>query len=204
MTTPDQIREDIEATRGELGRDVDALADKVSPPKIMERQKTRIRQRFVDVKQRVMGVAEDVGQAASSAGHSAGDALASAGEAVQELPQKARQTAQGAPIVVGAVAAGLGYLIASLIPATDAERRLGSTLRGRAQPVMDKAKQAAQEAAESLKEPAQEAFAHVKEAAMSSAQTVKQEAQDTTERVKENVASGSSSGGEGSSGAQQV
>ena len=44
MSNPDQIRADIEVTRDELGRDVDALADKVSPPKIMERQKTRARQ----------------------------------------------------------------------------------------------------------------------------------------------------------------
>ena len=55
MSNPDQIRADIEMTRDELGRDVDALADKVSPPKIMERQKTRLRQRLGDVKERQPG-----------------------------------------------------------------------------------------------------------------------------------------------------
>ncbi len=41
--SPDQIRADIERTRGELGSDVDALADKVSPSKIVERQVDKVR-----------------------------------------------------------------------------------------------------------------------------------------------------------------
>ncbi len=196
MSTPEQIRADIESTRGELGRDVDALADKVSPPKIMERQKTRLRERFGGVKQRVMGVADDMGHSASSMGHSAGSALSDAGDAVKNLPHKAKETTQGAPLVVGLVAAGLGFLAASLIPTSNAERRLGSNLREQAQPLVDKAKDTAQEVAQSLKEPAQDAMAQVKDAAASSAQTVKDEAQHTAERVKGNVteSGGSESG----------
>jgi len=199
MSNPEEIRADIEVTRDELGRDVDALADKVSPPKILERQKTRLRQRFDGVKERVMGVADDVGNSASSAGHAAGDALSSAGETVKELPHKAKETTQGAPIVVGLVAAGLGFLAASLIPSSDAEKRWGSSLKDQAQPLMDKAKDAAQEVAEGLKEPAKEAVAQVKDAAASSAETVKDEAQHTAERVKENVAPGSGSDSAGGS-----
>lgn len=187
MSNPDQIRADIEVTRDELGRDVDALADKVSPPKILERQKTRLRQRFDGVKERVMGAADNVGQSASSAGHAAGDALASAGETVKDLPHKAKETTQGAPIVVGLIAAGLGFLAASLIPTTDAEKRWGASLRDQAQPLMEKAKDAAQEVAEGLKEPAKEAVEQVKDAATASAATVKDEAQHTAQRVKENV-----------------
>jgi gas vesicle protein len=204
MSNPEQIRADIESTRDELGRDVDALADKVSPPKIMERQKTRVRQRFDGVKERFMGVAGDMGHSASSMGHTAGGALSDAGEAVKDLPNKARQTTQGAPLVVGLVAAGLGFLAASLIPTSDAERRLGSQLREQAQPLVDKAKDTAQEMAQNLKEPAQDAMAQVKDAATSSAQTVKEEAQHTAERVKGNVAPGSGSEGSGSGGTQQV
>lgn len=185
MSNPDQIRADIEVTRDELGRDVDALADKVSPPKIMERQTARVRHMFGDVKERVMGVAEDVGDTASGA-------VDAAGEAVRELPHKAKQTAQGAPLIVGLVTAGVGFLVASLIPATETERRWSAALREEAQPLVDKAKDAAQELAEGLKEPAQDAVDQVKESVASSAETVKEEAQSTAERVKGNIAPGSS------------
>ncbi|WP_447659227.1 DUF3618 domain-containing protein [Microbacterium sp. C23T] len=198
MSNPDQIRADIEVTRDELGRDVDALADKVSPPKIMERQTTRVRRAFGDMKGHVMGVADDVGDTASSAGHSVGDAVGAAGDAVKELPHKAKQKAQGAPIVVGLLAAGVGFLVASLIPTTDSETRLATSLRDKAQPLVDKAvdeaKDAAQEMAQNLKGPAQDAVEQVKESAVSSAETVKEEAQDTAERVKENVADNLSQG----------
>ena len=198
MSNPDQIRADIEMTRDELGRDVDALADKVSPPKIMERQKTRLRQRLGDVKERVMGVADDVGGSASSAGHTVGDKLGAAGDAVKDLPDKARRQTQGTPLVVGLVTAGVGFLVASLIPATSAEKRWSTQLRDQAQPLVDKAvdkaKGAAQDVAQSLKEPAKDAVNQVKDSAVASAETVKDEAQHTTERVKENVKETASSG----------
>lgn len=204
MSNPDAIRADIEVTRDELGRDVDALADKVSPPKIMERQTTRVRQMLGDVKGHVMGVADDVGDTASSAGHSVGDALGAAGDAVKDLPRKATRTAQGAPLVVGLLAAGVGFLVASLIPTTDAETRLGASLRDRAQPLVDKAmdevKDAAHEVAGNLEEPAKDAVQQVKDSAVSSAETVKEEAQSTAQRVKENVTENVSTGGAGSTG----
>jgi gas vesicle protein len=199
MSNPDQIRADIEMTRDELGRDVDALADKVSPPKIMERQRTRVRQSLGAVKDHVMGVADDVHDNVAQAGSDIGDAA-------KDLPHKAARKAQGAPIVVGLLAAGVGFLVASLIPTTDAETRLSVGLRERAQPLVDKAvdtaKDAAQEVAAELKGPAQDAVEQVKESAKSSAQTLKDEAQHTAERVKENVSAGgsSSSGGAASTG----
>jgi len=192
MSNPDQIRADIEVTRDELGRDVDALADKVSPPKIMERQKTRARQMMGGVRDHVMGVADDVGDSASSAGQAMGGAVDAAGDAVKDLPHKAKQKAQGAPIVVGLLAAGVGFLVASLIPTSDSETRFAVSLRDRAQPLVDKAvdeaKDAAEEIAQNLKAPAQDAVEQVKESAVDSAERVQQEARDTADRVKENVA----------------
>lgn len=210
MSNPDEIRADIEATRVELGQDVDALADKVTPGKIVDRQKTRLRQRFGGVKERVMGTVDDIGHstsdAASTAGGAVSDAVSSAGHAVAELPHKAKQTAQGAPLAVGLVAAGIGFVAAILIPASNRERRMASTLREQAQPLVDKATDAAKEVAGSLKEPAQDAFAQVKDAAAGSAAHVKEEAQATAERVKENVAPNgdSSSSSDNSWSATQV
>ena len=72
MSNTDQIREDIERTRAELGQDVDALADKVNPGKAAQRQGRKVRRALTSVKDRVMGVAGDVGD-------SAHDALGNAG-----------------------------------------------------------------------------------------------------------------------------
>ncbi len=194
MSNPDEIRADIEQTREELGQDVDALADKVTPGKIVDRQKTRLRQRVADVRERVMGVAEDVGHSTSDAASSAGRAVSSAGDAVAELPHKAKQATQGAPLVVGAVAAGVAFVAALLIPATDRERRLASTLKEQAQPLVDKASETAKDVASSLKQPAKDAVDQVKRAATDSAETVKEEVHATADRVKENVGSSSGSG----------
>src|SRR5688500_1628393 len=107
MSNPDEIRADIEQTQQQLGQDVDALADKVTPGKMVDRQKTRLRQRISDVRERVMGKADHLGHstsgAMSSAGSAVSDAVSSAGEAVSNLPQKAKEKTQGAPLVVGAV-----------------------------------------------------------------------------------------------------
>ena len=42
---PEEIRTDIKRTQAEIGRDVDALAEKVDPAKAVERQKDRFRDR---------------------------------------------------------------------------------------------------------------------------------------------------------------
>ncbi|WP_169580718.1 MULTISPECIES: DUF3618 domain-containing protein [Microbacterium] len=201
MSNPDEIRADIEETHQQLGQDVDALADKVTPGKIVDRQKTRLRTRFADVRERVMGAADDVGSstahAASSAGNAVSNAVSSAGDAVAELPHKAKQTTQGAPLVVGAVAAGIGFVAALLIPASNRERRMASQLKDQAQPLLDKAGDTAREVAENLKQPAKDAADRVKQAATDSVETVKEEAQVTADRVKENVGSTSGSGSSG-------
>ena len=67
MSNPDEIRADIERTRAELGQDVDALADKVTPSKIAERQTRKVRRALTSVKDRVMGVASDIGDTAHDA-----------------------------------------------------------------------------------------------------------------------------------------
>ena len=59
MSNPEEIREDIERTRADLGQDVDALADKVSPNKIAERQGRKVRNAVTSLKDRVMGAASD-------------------------------------------------------------------------------------------------------------------------------------------------
>ena len=50
---PEEIREEIERTRDELSRNVDALRDKVSPGQVARRQAERVRAGVARVKDRV-------------------------------------------------------------------------------------------------------------------------------------------------------
>jgi len=168
MSTPDEIRGDIERTRAELGQDVDALADKVSPGKIAERQGRKVRHAFTGLKDRVMGVADD-------AAHGAQEAVSSAGEAVADAPRRIRSTTQGSPMAVGLIAFGVGLLAASLIPASKAEGELAEKVKEAAEPLMGEVADVVEESAEHLREPASQATEAVRERAAEAVETVKTE-----------------------------
>lgn len=108
--SPDEIRANIERTRSELGSDVDALADKVNPSKIVDRQVDRVRGVFGSVRERVMGVADDAGSSLSGAATSVGD-----------VKDRVVAKAEGSPLAVGLIAFGVGLVVASLIPASAKE-----------------------------------------------------------------------------------
>src|SRR5205814_4769392 len=80
-TDPDQIRSEIDQTQRELSADVDALTDKLSPQRIVERRVRGTRSAMTNMKDRIMGSTSDayqtVGSTASGARDS-GSARASA------------------------------------------------------------------------------------------------------------------------------
>ena len=67
---PDAIREEIERTRTELSYDVDALAEKVNPAKIVQRRTDKVKSKLGSVKDKVMGKAHDVKSTTGDAGAS--------------------------------------------------------------------------------------------------------------------------------------
>ena len=183
MTTdPDQIRQDIEATRSDLSDNVNALADSVRPGNVARRQVDKVKDGAVDLKDRVMGVAED---ATASVGHAAGDVKDTAGSA----PSAVRRRTRGNPVAAGLVAFGIGWLVASLIPASSAEQQAATALKDKAQPLTDEMTNAAKQVAGNLQEPAQEAVAQVKESAVQSASTVKDEAASSAQSVSSSAQS---------------
>ena len=199
MSDPDQIREEIERTRRELGTDVDALAEKVSPSSIAQRQTDKVKSAVGgavnSVKERVMGVADDVKSAGSSALHSAGDHASSAGgglhsagssvgSSLSAAPGRAVEKAKGNPLAVGLIAFGLGWLVSSLIPSTDKEQELASNAKEAAAPLKEKVTDAAKEVAQNLKEPAQEAAQSVKGTAQEAVSTVKDEGASAASDLK--------------------
>ena len=111
MTTssdPEQIRRDIERTQAALSQDVDALAEKVTPGKIVERRVDRARDAATRLKEKVMGSdpygrhgsGESVGGSVLSAASTATDRVSgtasSAASSVQDAASSAASSVQGA------------------------------------------------------------------------------------------------------------
>lgn len=176
MSNPDEIREDIERTRAELGQDVDALADKVSPAKIAGRQTRRLRAAAGSLKDHIMGSATDAVESTQAAvGH--------AGEVVANAPHQVAASTRGNPIAVGLIAFGVGLLAASLIPSTKVERDAAEQAKDAAGPLVDKVKEVAAETADHLREPAREAAEAVKERAGEAVDAVRDEAETAAGQV---------------------
>lgn len=189
--SPDEIRADIEATRQRLGTNVDAVADKVTPSHIVQRQTDKMKDKVFGVKDKVMGVTDNVGEGTSRAGGSISEGMSATGAAVQDVPGKVAGKTQGNPIAAGLIAFGAGMLAASLIPTSDKERVAADNVKSAAQPMTDELAGAARNVAEGLREPAQEAAENIKASATEAAQNVKSEGQAAATEAKDSASEAS-------------
>lgn len=188
-----ELRRDIENTRADLGMTLDAIGDRVSPSRIVERRRNRMVYKVRDFKDRIMGSAEHAMDRSRDARHSmtdaSGNALSSMGETISDTPDMVRQKTAGSPLVAGAIAFGFGFLVASVLPASEAEIQAEQRLVEKAEPIKQELTEAGKEVADHLKEPAREAVAEVKETAREGAQDVtesaKGAAQQTAQQGKE-------------------
>ena len=187
---PDVIRAEIESTRRNLSGDVDALADKVTPSKIADRQKRKVRGAFHSFTEKIMGSDDDdyyYGRTHRSVADKTGDAVGDATDATVDAGRRVVAKAEGNPVAVGLIAFGVGLLAASLIPASDKEQELAAKAKDAAQPMLQEAAEVGKQVANDLKEPAQEAVQSVKETAQESVETVKAEATDRASDVTDDA-----------------
>jgi uncharacterized protein YjbJ (UPF0337 family) len=204
---PDELRREIEQTRDALGQDVDALTEKVSPRRAVGRRVGRTRDRLIRVRYRVMGspgaharsgisgtaagtaetVRSTAGQAADrtrSTAHSAADTASEkaqqATEAARQAPSAVLEQVEGNPMAAGLIAFGIGWLAATVLPASDAEGQLAGAAMERAEPVRDALRESATEVKERMTEPAQQAVGTVRERAGEAASQVREQASEQT------------------------
>jgi type VI protein secretion system component VasK len=191
MTTtsndPDAIRAEIDRTRGRLSEDVDVLTESVRPSSVAKRATQRASTRASRLKETVMGSAHDTTSLGAEKAHGAA-------ETVKDVPQMARRQARGNPLAAGAVALAAGWLVGSLLPASEKERQLASSAKEQAQPLVDEATSLARETAEHLKEPAQQAAESLKQTAREGVDRVKEDGTSAAQDVKE-TARGADGGG---------
>ena len=179
---PEVIRRDIESTRADLSRNVDALTEKVSPSRVVGRRVDRAKDAVGSVKDKGMGSNEDPydNGAGGGATDKASSVASSIGDTATSAPTIARQKTRGNPLAAGMIAFGVGWLASSLLPATEKEQEAASAVKDKASEHSDTLtapiKEAAGNAKENLRAPAQDAVQSVKGTATEATATVKDEA----------------------------
>ena len=176
----EELRQDIEESRSNLTRDLDAIGDRVSPRRMVERRVGRVRRWGRQAKERMFGTVEDVGASASDTAHSVADAARSA-------PQAARRTTQGNPMLTGALAFGAGFLLAVLFAPSETEEELvekAADHMGGMQPIREELQSAVSEIGSAAGDAGKEAVQQVKEEASQHAGQLSDEARDTAADVK--------------------
>lgn len=209
--SPDEIRADIERTRANISHDVDEIGRTVSPSNVVQRQKDKARDAISGLKDKVMGSDSDddgfhvhptspnepsrmaragdgISGAAGSARDAVGGAMHSAGESISQAPMAARRQMQGNPLAVGLIAFGVGWLAASLVPASRREQEWAAATQRQAQPLLDEGKQAAQQLVDDFRPAATQAVEDVKAVAQDGVASVKAEGQDAAANLKDGAA----------------
>lgn len=222
---PEQLEREIEETRRSLGHNVDALADKVSPGRVVERRVERTKSWLSNTKDKIMGGPDDrtsysgtygtstygddygtrteslsdrASGAASSVGDRVSGAASSVGDTVSDAPQLLRERTEGNPLAAGVIAFGVGWLVSTLIPSSQAEQRAATQVKEKAQPLVDQAKEQAQQVAtevrDELQPKAQEAAQSLKDSASSAASSVQEQARDSGQQAANDARSAAQGG----------
>jgi hypothetical protein len=186
QSNPKHIQDEIDRTREDLSSNVNALADKVSPNRIVGRRIRRTKAAVTTMRERVMGASTSATDSVSSAASTAGDAVSSAAstvvDAAKSVPSAATEQTQGNPIAAGLIAFGVGWLVSSLLPASNKEQYIAEQVKDKvadaAQPLVEQAQQSAKEIASNLQQPAHGAVDQVRSTAHDAVGTMTDEAKE--------------------------
>jgi hypothetical protein len=174
----EELKRDIEHTRADMSGTLDAIEDRVSPSRMIQRRKNRVSESVHAIRERVMGAASDMEHGIATA---AGDVTGT----IKDAPHAVASRAEGAPMVAGAITFGLGFLVAVAFPSTRTEREASTTIADKLEPAKQELVDSAKEVAENLKEPARQAAQEVKDAASESASAVSSTAREGVDTTKQ-------------------
>jgi hypothetical protein len=174
----EELKRDIEQTRADMSGTLDAIEDRVSPSRMIQRRKNRVAESVHALRERVMGTASEMEHGVAAA---AGDVT----DTIKDAPQAVVRGTEGSPMVAGAIVFGLGFLAAVAFPTTDAERGASAKVADKLEPAKQELMNSAKEVAENMKEPAKQAAQEVKDAASESASAVSSTAREAVEETKQ-------------------
>ena len=180
--TAEELRGEIDQQRNDLTRDFEMVGDKVSPSRIMERRTEAAKGRLRSVREAVMGSADGMTTSASdrvgSMRESASGAAGRVSGAVSGAEEQVVQGTRGNPLVAGAVAFGLGLLVATVIPESRREREMARQVQPQLEHAAQVAVEAGQGMAEEMKPALQDAGSQIGQVAKDAADDIRQTAQD--------------------------
>ena len=104
-----------------------------------------------------------------------------------------RAQTQGSPLAAGAIAFGVGFLIAAVFPPSQAEQQAAQSLLDKAEPLKDELVAAGQDVAGELKDSARAALDEVKDTAVAGKEAVADTAHEQVETTKDTAATAASS-----------
>jgi hypothetical protein len=185
----EELRRDIERSRDHMGDTLDAIGDRVSPSRIIERRRNRIFGAVTNMREAVMGTTHNttsaVGDRLSALSGTVSDGAGGVTDSMSHAAQMARQQAQGNPFAAGPIAFGGGLLAAALFPPSEPERQLAHKVQDAAAALGEPAQQIAHELAATVQERGQQAVETLKDSAGSAAQAVKETATSNAQDTKQ-------------------
>ena len=137
-----------------------------------------------------MGSAHAASDQASSTAGKLSDGVSHATDAVTNAPEQVQRATAGSPLIAGAIAFGLGALVAVLLPETEPEHRAVAAVQPRLAAATEAAKDVGQQALETAKSSAQDAAQELKSSATDHAHEVTDEAKNAAAQVKETAQQG--------------
>ena len=177
------LRRDIAMQRDDIGRDLTAIGDRVSPGRVAERSRERTRRRVGHWKERVMGRADDVKTTIGSSSDHGGrvrDTAGTAGDAVVD-------TVEGNPVVAGLVAFGIGFIAGSALPSSSRERRLARSVEPQLQTIAEGVGGTAREAVDHLRPTVEDQVSAMTDEAKAAASSTAATARNEAEAAKQDV-----------------
>jgi len=176
---PEELRHDIERRRDDLAETLDAIGDRVSPGRILERRRNRVVETVTGFRHRVMGTVESGTSHVTDAAGTMRDHVS---------PDAIKSQTAGAPLALGAVAFGIGFLVAAVMPATEPETQAAQRLQDRLEPAKDMLTETGQHLAADVKQDASEAAEDLKATATDAASTVTDTAKEQARSAKDDAA----------------
>jgi gas vesicle protein len=176
----EELRSDIERNRADLGQTLDAIGDRISPGRMVTRQRNRMTEGWRSLRYRVMGTVDDATTSVSGTASSVADKVG---------PDAVRRQTEGSPLGAGLIAFGIGAVAAALIPPSQKEGQLAQTIKEKAEPLTSTVAEAGREIAEDLKGQATEAGQELKSTATDAAGQVTDRAKTAADDVRQGQSS---------------
>jgi hypothetical protein len=191
-TTEDELKRTAEIDRARMGNTLEAIGDRLSPERVVERRKAAVGQGFRRMREAVMGspgyqepVTQRLREGAQETASSATDAARTAVTKVQHAPEALAEQARGNPLAAGLVAFGAGLLVATAFPKTQTEQRVVDAARPQLDLAEEELRDAGRELAQGTKEEAKTAAHEMSAAGKDALSNVADEAKTSAHNVAE-------------------